>query len=59
VRPDQFEDWLSGAMGAKDLRPVDHDYLQRWLVSRWVISSKADDNNASLITQTEAADRLI
>jgi hypothetical protein len=33
LRPDQFEGWLSGAIGAKDLRPVDNDYLQRVPVS--------------------------
>jgi hypothetical protein len=23
LKPDQFDDWLSGAMGVKDLRPAD------------------------------------
>jgi putative SOS response-associated peptidase YedK len=49
LRPDQFEDWLSGAMGAMDLVPVDNDYLQRAPVSKRVNSSKADDSDASLI----------
>jgi putative SOS response-associated peptidase YedK len=27
--PDQFDAWLSGEMTAKDLKPVNNDYLQR------------------------------
>jgi putative SOS response-associated peptidase YedK len=50
LRPDQIEGWLSGAMSAEDLRPVDNDYLQRVPVSKRVNSSKADDNDPSLIT---------
>lgn len=49
LKPEQFDDWLSGAMTAKDLTPADNDYLQRWPVSRRVNSSKADDNDATLI----------
>jgi putative SOS response-associated peptidase YedK len=53
LRPDQYEDWLSGAMTAKDLRPVDNDYLQRWPVSKRVNSSKADDGDAALVTPSD------
>jgi putative SOS response-associated peptidase YedK len=42
LKPDQFDAWLSGEMGAKDLNPVDNDYLQRWPVSKRVNSSKAE-----------------
>lgn len=53
LRPDQYDDWLSGAMGAKDLLPVDNDYLQRWPVSRRVNSSKADENDETLIAPVD------
>ena len=55
LRPDQYDDWLSGAIGAKDLQPVDNDYLQRWPVSRRVNSSKADENDETLIDRSELA----
>ena len=47
LKPEQFDDWLSGAMTVNDLRPADNDYLQRWPVSKRVNSSRADDNDAS------------
>jgi hypothetical protein len=40
-------------MGAKDLRSVDNDYLQRCPVSRRVNSSKADENDETLIAPVE------
>jgi len=55
LKPEQFDDWLSGAMGVEDLRPADNDYLQRQPVSRRVNSSRADDNDATLIEAQETA----
>jgi putative SOS response-associated peptidase YedK len=49
LMPSQFEHWLSGDMGAEELRPVSNDYLQRWPVSKRVSSSKADKEDATLI----------
>jgi putative SOS response-associated peptidase YedK len=49
LKPDQFEHWLSGNMGVKELKPVENDYLQRWAVSRRINSSKADSNDPTLI----------
>jgi SOS response associated peptidase (SRAP) len=34
LKPDQFEHWLSGNMGVKELKPVENDYLHRWAVSK-------------------------
>ena len=61
LKPEQFDDWLSGAMTARDLRPAANDYLQRWPVSKRVNSSRADDNDASLIErqQSEAIDQQL
>jgi putative SOS response-associated peptidase YedK len=53
LKPDQFDSWLSGEMTAKDLKPIDNDYLQRWPVSKRVNSSKADANDASLIERQD------
>jgi putative SOS response-associated peptidase YedK len=55
LKPEQFDDWLSGVMTAEDLRPADNDYLQRWPVSKRVNSSKADDNDVSLIEAKSSA----
>ena len=52
---DQFEHWLSGDMGVKELRPAPNDYLQRWAVSKRVNSSKADKDDATLIEPIKAA----
>ena len=49
LKPDQFEHWLSGDMGAEELKPVENDYLQRWAVSKRINSSKADSNDPTLI----------
>jgi hypothetical protein len=52
---DGVEIVLQGAMTAKDLRPADNDYLQRWPVSKRVNLSKADDIDASLIEAQSSA----
>jgi len=51
LMPEQFDHWLSGAMGAEDLTPAPNSYLQRWPVSRRVNSSKADTNDQTLISR--------
>jgi len=55
LKPDQFAHWLSGDMGAEELKPVSNDYLQRWAVSKRVNSSKADKDDATLIEPIKAA----
>ena len=52
---DQFSPWLSGEAGAELLKPVSHDYLQRWPVSKRVNSSKADADDPTLIEPVQVA----
>jgi putative SOS response-associated peptidase YedK len=52
---EQFAPWLSGDAGAKYLKPVPNDYLQRWPVSKRVNSSKADADDATLTDKVELA----
>lgn len=49
LAPEQFEYWLSGKMGVKELRPAPNNYLQRWPVSKRVNNSKADKGDGTLI----------
>jgi putative SOS response-associated peptidase YedK len=49
LEPDQFERWLSGGAGAELLKPTGSDVLQRWPVSKRVNSSRASDDDATLI----------
>ena len=44
-----FEPWLSGEVGLELLRPASNDLLQRWPVSRRVNSSRAPDDDPTLI----------
>ncbi|MPZ39782.1 MAG: hypothetical protein GEU95_17330 [Rhizobiales bacterium] len=53
LKPGQFDTWLNGEMGAKDLKPIDNDYLQRWRVSKRVNSSRADAEDHSLVESIE------
>jgi putative SOS response-associated peptidase YedK len=55
LRPEQFDHWLSGAMGVAELRPAPNDYLQRWPVSKRVNSSKAGTNDRTFIEPIEGA----
>jgi putative SOS response-associated peptidase YedK len=55
LKPNQFEDWLRGNMGAEELKPVENDYLQRWPVSKRINSSKADSNDPTLIDAVRQA----
>jgi putative SOS response-associated peptidase YedK len=53
LEPDQFEAWLTGAAGVDMLRPAANDLLQRHPVSKRVNSSRASDDDATLIEQVE------
>jgi putative SOS response-associated peptidase YedK len=46
---DQFDPWLSGEAGTEYLKPAGEDVLQKWSVSKRVNSSRADDNDPTLI----------
>jgi putative SOS response-associated peptidase YedK len=49
LESDQFEPWLSGRAGVELLKPAANDVLQRWPVSKRVNSSRASDEDATLI----------
>jgi putative SOS response-associated peptidase YedK len=44
-----YEPWLSGQAGLELLKPAAEDYLQRWPVSKRVNSSRAPDDDPTLI----------
>jgi putative SOS response-associated peptidase YedK len=44
-----FDRWLTGNAGTELLRPAANDYLQCWSVSRRVNSSRAPDDDPTLI----------
>jgi putative SOS response-associated peptidase YedK len=46
---EDFEPWLSGRAGLELLKPAPDDLLQSWPVSRRVNSSRASDDDATLI----------
>jgi putative SOS response-associated peptidase YedK len=45
----QFDPWLTGEAGVEYLKPAPNTFLQKWPVSKRVNSSRADDNDATLI----------
>jgi putative SOS response-associated peptidase YedK len=45
----QFDPWLSGEAGVESLKPAPNDFLQKWPVSKRVNSSRADDDDPTLI----------
>jgi putative SOS response-associated peptidase YedK len=49
LQPQDFDAWLTGHAGIERLRPAANDYLQMWPVSRRVNSSKAADDDSTLI----------
>ena len=49
-----FEPWLGGAAGLDLLKPAPEDMLQRWPVSKRVNSSKAPDDDPTLIDRLAA-----
>jgi putative SOS response-associated peptidase YedK len=51
----QFEPWLSGEAGTEYLTPAPNDYLQRCSVSKRVNSSRADDDDQTLIEKIQLA----
>ena len=56
-----FEPWLSGSAGLELLKPAPDDLLQSWPVSKRVNSSRASDDDATLIAHANAVladDRL-
>ena len=50
-----FEPWLNGEAGVELLKPAPNDLLQKWPVSKRVNSSRADDNDSTLIDKVELA----
>src|SRR4029077_1941175 len=50
-----FDPWLSGEAGVELLKPAPNDLLQKWPVSKRVNSSRADDNDPTLIEKVELA----
>jgi putative SOS response-associated peptidase YedK len=54
LQPNEFEPWLSGEAGRELLKPPANALLQRWPVSRRVNSSRAGDDDATLIEQLAA-----
>jgi putative SOS response-associated peptidase YedK len=51
----QFDPWLSGAAGLEYLKPAPNDFLQKWPVSKRVNSSRADDDDPTLIERVQLA----
>jgi putative SOS response-associated peptidase YedK len=50
-----FEPWLRPEAGAELLKPASNDLLQKWPVSKRVNSSRADDDDPTLIARMEMA----
>jgi putative SOS response-associated peptidase YedK len=53
--PDAFDAWLSGKVGIELLQPAPEILLQRWPVSKRVNSSRAHNDDATLIQPVEPA----
>ena len=52
LQPDQFDAWLSGKAGKEMLVPAPETMLQKWPVSSRVSSSRASDEDATLIAKS-------
>jgi putative SOS response-associated peptidase YedK len=50
-----YEPWLSGAAGTELLRPAAEDLLQRWQCRKRVNSSRAPDDDPTLIEKITLA----
>ena len=50
-----FEPWLRGEAGLELLKPAPNDLLQKWPVSKRVNSSRASDDDPTLIERVELA----
>jgi len=48
-----FEPWLWGEAGLELLKPAPNDLLQKWPVSKRVNSSRASDDDPTLIERLE------
>ena len=51
----QLDPWLRGEAGLEYLKPPPNDFLQKWPVSSWVNSSRADTDDATLTDKVELA----
>jgi putative SOS response-associated peptidase YedK len=51
----QFDPWLSGEAGVEYFKPATSDTLQKWPVSKRVNSSRASDDDATLIEKVKLA----
>jgi putative SOS response-associated peptidase YedK len=49
----QFDPWLSGEAGVEYLKAAPNDFLQKWPVSKRVNSSRASDDDQTLIDKVE------
>lgn len=49
LRPSDFDDWLTGVMGKEGLLPAPNGMLEKWPVSKRVNSSRAPDEDPTLI----------
>ena len=50
---DDIEPWLTGAAGIELLKPAPNDLLRKWPVSKRVNSSRASDDDPTLIEEVE------
>lgn len=50
-----FQPWLRGEAGIELLKPAQNDLLQKWPVSKRVNSSRASDDDPTLIEKIEMA----
>lgn len=57
LTPYQFDAWLTGDAGVEVLSPAPDNYLQTWPVSRCVNSSRAADDNPTLIEPLAGAEK--
>jgi putative SOS response-associated peptidase YedK len=55
LRPDNFDAWLSGTLGAEALKPAPESALREWTVSRRVNRTGVGDDDPSLISREEPA----
>jgi putative SOS response-associated peptidase YedK len=53
LKPNQFDPWLRGEAGVEYLKPAPNDFLQKRPVSKRVNSSRADDNDPTLIDEVK------
>ena len=52
---EDFEPWLNGKAGLELLKPAPDNALQKWTVSRRVNSSRASDDDPTLIDEITMA----